>query len=161
MSNITAIDVSNFFTNKAIEQGNPLTAMQALKLTYIAQGFHLSLTTQPFFSEKIEAWKHGPVVRKLYQYLKARKDDNYMVTEKQDVKGNFNEKQIDILNVVFSKYGTLGAWTLSEITHKKGTPWRETYDKQKTVEIPIKVIEEHFKKTITPSSFAILLSSIN
>ena len=71
---VTAINVSDYFTNKAIEQDKKLTVMQALKLTYIAQGFHLALTEECFFEEKIEAWQYGPVVKGLYEHLRKIKD---------------------------------------------------------------------------------------
>ena len=163
MNNITAINVSNYFTNKAIEEKNPLTLMQALKLTYIAQGFHLSLEGEPFFKEKIEAWKHGPVVKELYDHLcEIRDEDGISIKKEQDIKNvSFNEKQIDILDVVFGEYAKLGGWDLSVLTHKRGAPWQITYyDKGKNCVIDLNLIEDHFKKIVGPRSFAILLAEI-
>ena len=122
MSDVSAISVSDYFTNKAIKQNNPLTVMQALKLTYIAQGFHLSLTEEPFFSEEIKAWRYGPVIEELYDHLCRIKNDKHIINERQEINIEFDEGQIDILNVVFEKYAKLGAWDLSELTHKRNSP---------------------------------------
>ena len=40
------------------------------KLLYYVQGWHLAAVGLPCFSETIEAWQHGPVVRSLYPTFK-------------------------------------------------------------------------------------------
>ena len=159
---ITVIDVSGYFINEAIKKNKPLTVMQALKLTYIAQGFHLALTEAPFFEEEIQAWKYGPVVKKLYEHLKKIKNkDHHTIEEEQDINAKFDEKQVDILNVVFKKYARLEAWDLSELTHKSGSPWDVTYSEKPHGTISHNLIKDHFKKIVTEYSFAILLSEVS
>ena len=163
MSSVSSINVSNYFTNKAINESDPLTVMQALKLTYIAQGFHLSLKDGPFFQENIEAWRHGPVVRELYDHLckiKNQEEGNHLIEQPQRSDVQFNEKQKDILTVVFGKYANISAWDLSEMTHKRGTPWEVTYSSNPNSVIDLDLIKEHFKSIISPFSFAILLEEI-
>ena len=160
MSTLTAINISDYFTNKAIEEKHPLTIMQALRLTYIAQGFHLSLMDKPFFQEEIHAWKHGPVVKNLYDHL-SKISENYIIKKKQDINDiHFEKKQLDILNVVFGKYAKLQAWDFSGLTYKKGTPWEITYKNNPEGDGVIKkeLIKSHFKKMITDYSFSVLLS---
>ena len=43
-----------------------ITQLRLHKLLYYAQGWHLGIRGQPLFAERIEAWKHGPVVAPLY-----------------------------------------------------------------------------------------------
>ena len=134
--------------------------METLKLTYIAQGFHLSLVDRPFFKEKVYAWKYGPVIKELYQHLKIINIHN-RINGKQDLKDSlFNEKQNNILFVVFKKYRMLNAWGLSRLTHMEGTPWQKAYIEGKETEIKLTLIKKHFKKIITPKSFIILLAQI-
>ena len=163
MNRITAINVSNYFTNRAIDQGFPFTIMQALKLTYIAQGFHLSLKGgDPFFEEDVFAWEHGPVIKDLYFHFKDQlvSDNSYMIKNKQpsDSFSLFRDMQKQILYVVFNKYGILSGWDLSELTHKEGTPWAITYNQSPNSIISKDLIKRHFEKIITPLSFSILLS---
>ena len=125
-SQITALNVSNYFTNKAIHNSNPLTIMQALKLTYIAQGFHLALEERPFFQENAYAWKYGPVIQEVYNHLKRVSTDN-IIQFVEDV-SSFNKKQKEILRVVFNKYIKFDAWSLSQLTHRPGTPWHQSFE---------------------------------
>ena len=158
------MDVSAAFTNKAIDQERPLTVMQALKLAYIAQGFHLALTGKPFFKEEAQAWKRGPVLTDLYRHIQKEKmaNDEHRITKPQSSNAKFNRRQIDILNVVFGKYASLEAWHLSHLTHKVGTPWHTAYDeKEPKKKIDINSIKSYFKdKIVTEHSFDIQISEV-
>ena len=160
---ITSVHISNYFTNKAIEEWkSPLTIMQALKLTYIAQGFHLVLEGSPFFEEDVYAWEYGPVIKELYPYLKNKSDENFIICTKLELNNQiFSRKQKEILDVVFYKYMNLSGWALSKLTHQQGTPWQQHYKKgEKDVLIPKNTIKKHFKKVIAPQTFVILLSEM-
>ena len=154
---IKASDVSDSFTNKAIDEGFPLTIMQALKLTYIAQGFHLALENEEFFQEEAYAWKYGPVIKELYSHLKSISKDN-IIQKSQCLNTTFSEKQHNILHVVFSKYTKMDGWALSSLTHRQGTPWQVSYKKEEKSIIPKQMIKEYFKEVIvTKESFILLL----
>ena len=160
MSIITAINVSNYFINQAVKNGKSLSLMQVLKLTYIAQGVHLSLLDKPFFKEEVVAWKYGPVVKVLYDYLKELKDNNHIIQDKQEDNAKFEKIQLKILRMVFGKYSQLSAWDLSDLTHENGTPWEKTYSKKPGGVIEQHIIKEYFKKIITPYAFDVLFSEV-
>ena len=42
------------------------STMKLQKIVYYSQAYHLVRYGQPLFSERIEAWRNGPVVRDLY-----------------------------------------------------------------------------------------------
>ncbi|MCD8455896.1 DUF4065 domain-containing protein [Xylella taiwanensis] len=44
--------------------------MQVLKLVYIAHGWHLGFRQEPLLNKRVEAWRHGPVIRSLYEKVK-------------------------------------------------------------------------------------------
>ena len=156
----TSIDVGEYFTDKIIDNGGRPSIMQILKLSYIAQGFHLSLEDKPFFDDKVYAWKHGPVIKNLYEHLKKRCNDNSpFIKGKYPSAYLFNDKQKDILRVVFQEYASLNAWDLSALTHRQGTPWAEIFDeKNRDKIIDVDSIKNHFKQIISPITFAISLS---
>ncbi len=63
---LKAIDISAYFIDYAYrgeEYGELISNLKLQKLLYYAQGFHLALYDKLLFSEDIEAWQHGPVVR--------------------------------------------------------------------------------------------------
>ena len=162
-SRVTSIDVGKYFIDHIIQNEGKPSVMQILKLTYLAQGFHLALEGEVFFEEKVYAWSHGPVIKELYKDLKKLCKENSHFIEKQssddlDI-SCFTFKQVNILRVVSKKYSALSGWDLSTMTHIKGTPWAKTYkENSKYKVIDEDLIKEYFKQIITPSTFVILLS---
>ena len=158
-SKITAIHVSNYLTDMAIDQGKPLTIMEALRWTYLAQGYHLSLEEEPFFEEEVFAWKYGPVIEKLYDHLKENNPEHIIKNKTDDDQVFcFEGRQKDILDMVYKKYKRMGAWALTHLIHIADSPWEQCYQEGKRCVIPQDIIREHFKEVVTPHSFAILLS---
>lgn len=49
----------------------PISPRKLQKLTYLSQGWSLTLTGKPIFSEDFEAWKHGPINRELFNTLRG------------------------------------------------------------------------------------------
>ena len=127
----------------------------------MAQGFHLALEETPFFEDEIKAWQYAPVVRVLYDHICDIKNaDDHKIEQEQEIDIEFNERQIDILDVVFDKYSQLGYWHLAELTHKDGTPWEQTYEEGHHKIIEPELIKQHFEENITNNSFVILLSEV-
>lgn len=53
-------------TNDNYEVYEGITHLKLQKLLYYAQGISLGMFDKPIFSENIEAWPHGPVVKEVY-----------------------------------------------------------------------------------------------
>ena len=140
-----------------------LTPLQIIKLAYISHGFTLALLKRPLISNRIEAWKYGPVIPAIYHLLKH--NGGSLVSELQycgtklnnsniSKRLEFLEKAIDeecrqIIDKVFASYGHLTAMQLSCLTHDKNTPWSECYQKTKLhTEIPNNVIQRHYEMII-------------
>lgn len=125
---------------------NPMTPMKLLKLTYIAHGYYLAFTDKPLFSNRIEAWRYGPVIPELYHIIK--------LNDYSFVKGHVSVKKIakddnDFLEAIYGAYGKFDGGQLSSKTHENGTPWHQVYtgewcDK----EISNDVIKDYYKKKI-------------
>lgn len=141
--------VFNYFFMKAEEENLLLTSMKAIKLVYIAHGYHLAINDAPLIDDEVQAWKFGAVIPSLYQELKiygkhpikapilkdsANVDqlDLYMYTkniikemirENDIVSEEFSDKQIELLDSVWDAYKSRTAFELSESIHKPGTPW--------------------------------------
>lgn len=143
-NSFTAIDIANWFLWKneveRIENENDsndyevyekLTHLKLQKLIYFAQGMYLAFTHKSLFKDKIEAWEHGPVVRKVYDQFKAYKkvdiDKKLSDVELNKVKAiEKNEEMSEILNLVYDSYGGYTAWQLRELSHVDGGPWQAT-----------------------------------
>ena len=58
-----ARSIASYLLNRAADRG--LDALQVMKLTYIAHGFALASLNKVLIDDDVEAWKYGPVIRRL------------------------------------------------------------------------------------------------
>src|SRR6266567_4143255 len=65
-----AKSIANYFLDLAKDRGKQIDPMQMQKLAYFAHGWCLGLKDFPFITERIEAWRYGPVIRELYSAFK-------------------------------------------------------------------------------------------
>ncbi len=113
------------------------------------------------FIEPIYAWKHGPVIRSLYdefKHYKAGAIDKFSMTYDMDSHAsdypripNKEKDVILVLDKVWEIYKDFKAVTLREKTHEEGTPWRETYKQGEGAGRVIndELIRSHFESKIT------------
>ena len=115
---VSVLDVAAYILRK---QG-AVTAMKLQKLVYYAQAWSLVWDDKPLFSERIEAWANGPVVRKLYNAHRGC----YRVSR---IRGGrlrkLNSEQHDTVDAVLAYYGGKSSQWLSDLSHME-RPWRET-----------------------------------
>lgn len=102
-----------------LEQKETVSAMKLQKLVYYSQAWHMVWDDAELFSDRIEAWKDGPVCPALwkehanqFQVSKIAKGNSSKLTksEKQSIKG------------VLKFYGDKSAQWLSDLTHMED-PW--------------------------------------
>lgn len=151
MKKLDAYDVALYFLYCASELDkntriSHISNLKLQKMLYYAQGNFLSIVGEPLFDDIIEAWKYGPVVKKIYDKFKKygkhaigyQELDNFRL----DI---YNGVHLDILPFVFNKYNIYSALELRDKTHSE-RPWLETYDPFITKEIPIDLIRDFFIK---------------
>ena len=72
MPKLSALDISLYFIQLASKiDENDLTNLKLQKLLYLAQGRYMAKTGKQLFSDQIEAWSLGPVVRTVYDTYKV------------------------------------------------------------------------------------------
>ncbi len=59
-------NIAEYFLWKASNESRPVTNKKLQKLLYYAQAWSLVLRDKKLFDDKIEAWIHGPAIRKVY-----------------------------------------------------------------------------------------------
>lgn len=142
----TATTVADEILKIAKRKGRSLTPMQLMKLVYIAHGWSLAILDRDLFSDRIEAWKYGPVIPALYQATKmfGRDPIPYDLIEDQ-VPSPLPENVQAFLEDVFVKYGHLSGINLSNLTHRPGSPWDRVFrDGVMNIEIPDQIIKDHY-----------------
>jgi uncharacterized phage-associated protein len=114
---------ANDIASVIIARNGPwLDAMSLQKLLYYVQAWHLAITDEPLFSERIKAWKDGPVIPQVWH---ARKDQATRRAAAQDVDDiELDELTSDLIDLVLAAYGSMSGDELSALTHVEG-PWLE------------------------------------
>ena len=117
-------DVAQYFVAQMDEDAGDLVSnLKLQKLVYYAQGFSLVLHGRPLFSERIEAWVHGPVVPELYQEYKPCGSDAISHPGELDF-SLYDEQTRQLLDEVYGVYGQFSAWKLHDMTRSE-PPWRD------------------------------------
>lgn len=124
-----AIDVARYLLHLAASQTSTPedidspSHLRLQKLLYYAQGWYLAMTGSPLFSERIEAWKHGPVVKDVYHVFS---NFGYQAIPPDQGASGDNLTSIQKLTVqsVWAMYKEYSATALSRMTHEE-EPWRK------------------------------------
>lgn len=142
MAGHDSLAVANYFIEKAAQEDSSVTPMQLLKLVYIAHGWNLAVNDEPLISDPIEAWKYGPVIPRVYHAFKkfgrhkvqsfALKSDAAAVFFPEDIddepiQSDFDEKERQLVDIVWDLYKKFDGLKLSQLTHLKDTPWDQVY----------------------------------
>lgn len=150
--------IANYFLALAAKNGDLLTPMKLQKLVYYAMGWYAGYTGKPLLDEAAEAWQYGPVFPSLYHEFKrfgsgAVKGKGTELSSEEfeivEVPVPDDENVRKFLDNIWASYGKFTGIALSEMTHKAGSPWDETYKASqgvRNVSIPFETIRVHFKE---------------
>lgn len=158
----SALDIATWFiykTNaekKEIQAKNDdyeiyegLTHLKLQKLLYFAQGISLSKYNMPLFTDSIQAWEHGPVVKKVFDYFSSKKRKEIVLRDApSDVniirKIESDTIARDVLNITYDNFAIYTAWQLRNMTHISNGPWSHSYYPGKNNKINNDDIKEYF-----------------
>lgn len=152
--------VSNFLLDRASKAGIVITVMTLLKVIYFAHGWYLAKTGNPLVAQPFEAWKHGPVNRVVYDQYKGlgkKPIDKKAVSFDPSLMKyvttpySFDAETEALLSNIFDYYVNFHPFTLSDLTHEKGSPWDTIWSEAQNravpgMLIPNKLILEWFEE---------------
>lgn len=161
----SSLAIANEFIRRAAENdARPLTNMQIQKLVYLAHGWNLGACGEPLIEDPVEAWKFGPVVRRLYAALSrygnspvtsliSWGDDTilYSGDDGDEAYEELEEGENNVIDLVWRNYGKYPAFKLSALTHQPNTPWSQTFALGSNRVIPNALIEDHFRRLMAPA----------
>lgn len=127
---ISAMDVANYFTYKAAaDDENDLTNLKLQKLLYFTQADYYKEFKAPLFSEDIEAWAYGPVIREVYE--KYRVCGSYPISyfELDNERIELDPPVSDFLDTAYQKWNRYSSSYLVTLSHKQGDPWSKHFQK--------------------------------
>ena len=123
--NTSALDIADYLLTLAAAEEEPdyLSPMRLQKLLYYAQAWSLANRDHALFREEIEAWTHGPVVRKVYACFA---DSGNAPISPTGNPTNLDEDDQEFVRSVWEAYKGFSATALRNMTHKEA-PWIEAY----------------------------------
>ena len=121
---LNVFQIADYLIDKSNTEKRPITNKKLQKLVYYAQAWSLVLNNKKLFSEKIEAWVHGPAVRSLYvKYKEFGFSPIQKEVDSASIK-MISGKSKKLLDSVWKVYGKLDAGYLELLTHSE-KPWQE------------------------------------
>lgn len=143
---MSAKNIADDILKLAKRRARALTPMQLMKLTYIAYGWHLAMRNEKLFSDRIEAWKFGPVIPNLYQATKHFGRNQIPLDLVADSPISRPELEVFLASIV-DNYSQYDGIALSNLTHRAGTPWQKVYEPNVMgIQIPDEFIREHYQQ---------------
>jgi uncharacterized phage-associated protein len=146
--------IANYLIQKSFDKGIEITPMKLVKLVYISHGWYLGLKQEPLITERIQAWKYGPVVESVYHTFKKYGGNQIESLESDCGIIPFPTDDIkSFLDKIYSVYGEFTAIQLSSLTHQRGTPWDIIWNSKggaitSSTTIPNDLIKDHYKAKI-------------
>lgn len=136
-------EILHYYRDRSIE----MSPLKLMKLAYIAHGFHLAITDEPLFKDKVEAWPYGPAIRSIYNAISHYRQhpvvfNQFDYTEEEQL--DKDARQI-VKGVCLAHKNSTPDY-MSMITHEKGTPWHKSYNRfiLGNIIIPNRLIRKHY-----------------
>lgn len=125
------------------DKGFSVNATKIQKLLYILYGTLLAIDAENFIKEKPQFWPYGPVFPSI---LKKYKKEDCKLKEDEIT----SEDLKDIMKQVVDKFGHCSASSLSNWSHKFGSPWHnmQLLGKSWGATIPDEMIKGYFNDKI-------------
>lgn len=133
---LEGIDVAKYILSKI-----KCTQLKLQKLVYLCFADYLCDTGKELFTDKIYAFKYGPVVDTVYKRYKEygynpieqetedidSKNISEMPAKSRIIFAEEGTEKILSIDKTLKKYGTLTASELVDLTHREDTPWFKTF----------------------------------
>ena len=144
MDNINALDVANYFIEKAQTTYDDVSHMKLHKLLYYAQGYYLANKNKPLFNLDISKWDYGPVVPFVYKKFMQIGGGPRLKPHPEGEPSRLPKEIQVFLDEIWQTYGKFTGLQMSDMSHQEA-PWLET-EMYRTID-PEK-IKDYFKGII-------------
>lgn len=126
--------VENYFARDSDLNIDPLTQMKVIKLLYLAYGRYLAATRNKLFSSPIIHFQYGPLITEVHDKFNGQRVLDIAKPDKEAM-NDYNLVSQDgeivgLLSKVNEDYINYNASRLSKQTHRPGSPWYLTPDRE-------------------------------
>ena len=117
----TALEVAKHIIDKCSTDNKLITNLQLQKILYYVQRFFLQKQKRALFSDEIEAWQFGPVVKEVYDYFCG---SGAMTIYYIQIGGtSIATEDAILIDKIVEEKRELNAWAMVKDTHEKGKAW--------------------------------------
>lgn len=138
-----AVDVADYIVDRCAQLGRPVSNLQLQKILYYVQLNFLRTFDECAFSDDIQAWRHGPVVKEVYYKYNIFGRHAIVPRIMQSTQGLFSEKAKDLIDRVTDACAQLDPWELVDRSHKVGGPWYQSFNGNFDKVIPKEVMRNY------------------
>ena len=149
--------ISDYIVN---EHGCRFTPFHLIKMVFMSHGRTLAALDRPLIRDRIEAWRHGPVIPVLYHELKIwgdwpvqrlhycgtmpGADDTADSARHAFFESVIPDDERSIIDSVVQEYGDWSFNDLRRLCHEPGSPWDTHYDGKFGTEILDHTIQAYY-----------------
>lgn len=120
-----ALDVAEYIVNKCSVDGCQISNLQLQKILYYVQKHFLQVERYALFTDDIEAWPLGPVVRKAYYRFYGF--GAMPIYYKQLHKSPIDESYRSAINQITEEKRIINPWEMVDDTHVQGKAWNRVF----------------------------------
>ncbi|WCK55130.1 DUF4065 domain-containing protein [Aneurinibacillus sp. Ricciae_BoGa-3] len=149
MIQLNTNDVAEYLIAKSNIDNIPISNLKLQKLMYYCQAWYLALYHERLFDEEIEAWRHGAVVRRIYNKYSVFGYNNIQLgnfplnQHINKLERKFGENICEFFDNIIDKYFGYSAEELREVNHNE-LPWLKARQDIAENEGSDKVIEDEW-----------------
>lgn len=147
MKKVNEIELAKYIICQLNEKGQTVNHLKLQKLLYYVQAWYLVYTDEPLFDEKFEAWLHGPVLRSVWNYYKAKSVMLDDLPCEKNIDIELTEEQKQIIADVLEEYGDKTGYYLECLTHSE-KPWKDARRKGENTIIENDKMKEYYSELL-------------
>lgn len=124
----SATTIAKYIVSKCARENEPISNLQLQKILYYIQREYVRCTGKGLFTDKIEAWQFGPVVRDVYYTYAIFGGSSITFSDNSDNKvSEIDTNAANIIDPIIEEKRVMDPWALVDDTHKKGGAWDQIY----------------------------------
>ena len=121
----TAMIVAEYIVSKCSLDGHQISNLQLQKIMYYVQLHFLKEKRHALFSDDIEAWPLGPVVRRVYYRFCGFGAMPIYYTQLHS--SRIDEQHLSIIDRITVEKRVINPWDMVDDTHEPGKAWDRVY----------------------------------
>lgn len=142
---VAALDLAKYIVHKANDMNESITHLKLQKILYYVAGVFAGALNKYAFSDSIEAWQYGPVVRNVY--IEFCSWGSLPLICDESIVLNYDAKQKELVDFVVDLKIKMSGRELVNATHQE-TPWkRHAHNISVKPEISYEELREYFKNS--------------